>query len=74
MDVLPVHVVLSVLHDRQINLTELLTNGAKVRAVARIAAVEHFFLWGNKHKAAPQGLVAFQSTTGKMARGQHVYG
>ncbi|MNV80081.1 hypothetical protein D3C71_1736620 [compost metagenome] len=73
VNVFPVLVVLSVFHDRQIDLAELLTNGFKVRAVARIAAVVDLLLRRDEHKAAPQGLIAFEPSTREMACGQHVY-
>ena len=73
MDVLPVLVILTVFHDRQIHFAKLFADGFKVRAVAAVAAVVNFLLRGNEHKAGPQGLVALEAAAGKVARGQDVY-
>ena len=72
VDVLPVLVILTVFHDRQIHFAKLFADGFKVRAVAAVAAVVDFLLRGNEHKAGPQGLVALEAAAGKVARGQDV--
>ena len=73
MDVLPVLVVLPVLHNGQINAAKLLADRFEVRAVTGVAAVVDLPLRGDKHKAAPQGLVTLNAASGKVARWQHMH-
>ena len=70
----PVLVILPVLHDRQIDRTELIAYRFKVRPIPAVAAVINLLLRGNEQKTGPQRLVTLQPTAGKVPRRQHVDG
>ena len=74
VDIFPVLVILPVLHDRQIDRTELIAYRFKVRPIPAVAAVINLLLPGNEQKTGPQRLVTLQPTAGKVPRRQHVDG
>lgn len=69
VDIFPVLVILPVLHDRQIDRTELIAYRFKVRPIPAVAAVINLLLPGNEQKTGPQRLVTLQPTAGKCRAG-----
>ena len=69
VDIFPVLVILPVLHDRQIDRTELIAYRFKVRPIPAVAAVINLLLRGNEQKTGPQRLVTLQPTAEKCRAG-----
>ena len=74
VNVFPVLVVLTVLHNRQIHGAKLFADGFEVRAVTAIAAVVNLLLRRDEHKAGPQRLITLQPPTGEMTGRQDMHG
>ena len=67
-DIFPVLVILPVLHDRQIDRTELIAYRFKVRPIPAVAVI-NLLLRGNEQKTGPQRLVTLQPTPEKCRAG-----